>query len=498
MAQEFLHAAEQVLREHQTPMLVKDIVQMALDKQLLQSSGKTPVNTMRARLSEHLRKLRKESLFIRIKANKFGLREWVNEGKFNEYVPRAFEKNTTKEIVVCIRQEIVDKHKRFFGFHENYTPFLKELANTNNLVILPRGDAKKRFDLKQLVSYVILKDKKGKILSFVRGNYGQKESLLKGVLCLGFGGHVNQIDLDLFGIKNGGILNSVYREIGEEIKGLKISNLKFTGVLNDDSSPLGLNHFAFVFQAYLPDNFNLKDFSREMSVNRLSLLNNSEIWNRFHELEFWSQILVKKLLKKPKKYDPVFIKTKNIVFNKSPLIIVGEIGSGKSEVANHMAKKYSLPLISTRKCVESLINTKDFKTGNRMSFQDKAIKLVTSKEGTKKLANKIIAEVDKFTDACLIIDGVRNLDTFNILKERYPQTNLLYIDLPRDSAFRMYSTRSDGRKVNIHEFRETRDHDVEKEITLFKTRADAYLFNGGNLPDLYRAINKWWHERNDI
>jgi predicted NUDIX family phosphoesterase/dephospho-CoA kinase len=452
---------------------------------------------MRARLSEHIRKLKNDSTFIRTKANRFGLRDWLDNGKFKEYVSKPFEKDKQKEIVVCIKQSLVDKHKRFFGFHESYSSYLKELSIPDNLVILPRGEAKTRDDLKQLVSYVILKDKKGKILSFIRGNYGQKESLLKGVLCLGFGGHVNQFDLDLFSIQDGGIVNSAYREIGEEIKGLKISNLKFIGVINDDSSPLGLNHFAFVFQASLPVNFKLSEFSREMSVNKLSLLNNSEVWNRFHELEFWSQLLVKKYLKRPKNHEPVFIKTKNIVFNCSPLIIVGEIGSGKSEVARHIAKKFSLPLISTRKCVELLINIEDFNTKNRSIFQDEAIKLVSTPEGIKKLADKIIEEMHVFKNSCMIIDGVRNLETYNILKSHYPNANLLYIDLPRDSAYKMYSSRSDRRKVNIHEFRTARHHDVEKEITLFKTRADAYLFNGGNLNDLYKSINKWWNERNN-
>jgi len=235
-----------------------------------------------------------------------------------------------------------------------------------------------------------------------------------------------------------------------------------------------------------------------MSVNKLSLLTPLEIWNRFHELEFWSQLLVKRFLKKPKAYDPVFVKTKNIVFNKSPLVIVGEIGSGKSEVARHIAQKYSLPLISTRDCVQSLINVRDFKTKNRTNFQDEAIKLVSSSDGIQKLANKIIEEMSKLNKSCLVIDGIRNLETYNILKKKYPRLNLLYIDLPQDTAYRMYSTRSDGRKVNIHEFRDVRDHEVEKEITLFKTRADAYLFNGGNLKDLYKAINHWWNERNNL
>ncbi|MEO8173194.1 MAG: winged helix-turn-helix domain-containing protein, partial [Sediminibacterium sp.] len=75
MGQLFLSAAEEVLKNHQTPVSVDDIVQLAMDNQLLKSAGKTPINTMRARLSEHIRKHKSNSIFIRTRANKFGLRE---------------------------------------------------------------------------------------------------------------------------------------------------------------------------------------------------------------------------------------------------------------------------------------------------------------------------------------------------------------------------------------------------------------------------------------
>jgi len=492
MAQNFLIAAEAVLRQNRSPMLLKDIYQRALDEQLIASSGITPLNTLRARLSEHIRKLKADSIFLRIAPNKFALREW----DVKEYIAKPFEKDKRHENVVCVSQKLIDTHKRFFGFNEKYYPYLHALSNTSDLIVLQRENAKSRFDIKQLVSYVILKDKSGKYLSYIRGSYGQKESLLQGVLCLGFGGHVNKDDLNLFGLIDGGITNSANREIAEEVRGLKIGSLKPIGVINDDSSPLGLNHFAFVFEAKILDSANVKSLKRELSINKVSLLKPSEIWSRFHELEFWSQLVVKKFLPKSADYQPVFIKTKHRRFDTEPLVIVGEIGSGKSEVAKHINKKFKLPLVSTRACVEKLIPIKDFKTENRNAFQEEAIKLVSSKEGIEKLAEEIIKAVEANNSKCVIIDGVRNLETFSILKLKYPNIGLLYIDVPRDTAFRLYSTRSDGRKIDVNEFRKARHHEVEKEITLFKTRADAYLFNGGNLPDLYKAINKWWDERN--
>lgn len=494
MAQEFLKAAEQVLRQHQKPLLVKDILQKALEDRLLMTGGSTPTNTMRARLSEHIRKNKEHSTFIRVGPNEFALREW----NIDEYKSQPFEKTKQQEIAVCIKQRLVDKRTRLFGFSPNFKPYLNDLKDLSNVVLCHRDEAKTRLDLKQLVSYVVLKNRENQVLSFVRGTFGQKESLLQGVLCIGFGGHVNVTDIDLFGVEDAGIKNSAFREIYEEIKGLNISDLKYIGVINDDSSPLGLNHFAFVLEGKLPAKFNEKTFSREMSINKIRFLTPKELWERFHELEFWSQLLVKNLFAKPKHHNPVFVKTKGRRLNDEPILVVGEIGSGKTEVSSHLSFKYDLPLVSTRKCVAKIIGIKNFGTKNRNRFQEKAAKLISTKSGVTRLAKEIIEQIKKTKKTCVIIDGVRNLATYNILKATYPKMNLVYIDVPRDTAYILNRNRSGGRKVSIHEFRESRHHDVEKEISLFKTRADVYLFNGGNLNDLYKTINNWWDEGNKV
>ncbi len=490
MAQEFIRAAEEILREHGEPLLVKDIYHLALVGQLLKSAGKTPVNTLRARLSEHIRFEKDASLFKRIGPNKFALREW---DKFKEYQAHPIVKNKSKEIVVCIGQDLVDKHGRFFGFSTRFQPYLKDLENPANRLLINRGEAKSRHDIKQLVSYVLIRDTEGKILSFVRGSYGQKESLLLGVLCIGFGGHVNNNDIDLF-TKDAGVSNSARREIYEEIKGLKIENLACVGVINDDSSPLGLNHFAFVYEAKLPKGFPIENIQKEKAISKVRLLESYEVWEKFHEMEFWSQLLMKKFIPKPSNYTPVFVKDKTKRHYGAPLAIVGEVGCGKSEAAKFMANRYSMPIVSTRQCVAKLIREKDFGVGDRQKFQMKSLKFISKPDGIKKLAEKIIKEVQRYKTPNVIIDGIRNVETYNHLKNELPDLNLMYIDVPRDTALGLFTNRSRYRDVSINEFRNARDHQVEKEIILFKTRADIYLFNGGTLGDLTKTIKKWWDE----
>lgn len=489
---EFLKVADQVLQLIGRPLRVRDIVQKALDENLLLTKGKTPINSMRARLSEHIKKHGDHSKFMRVQPNKIALRKW----DYEEFKAKPFEKDNNEEVNVCITQESLDKKGRFFGFQEDYSKYISILEDTNNLRLLKKKHAKSNYNVKRLVSYVVLKDATGKILSYRRGNFGNKESLLKGVLCIGFGGHVNIDDIDLFGLSNAGIVNSAYREIYEEIKGLRIPNPRLVGVINDDSSSLGLNHFAFVFESILPDTFNDKTFSKELSINQVKLLDVSELWNMFHELEFWSQLLLKKYINKNSSKKFTFIKSKKRMFMKNPLLIIGEIGSGKTEISKFLQEEYGANHISTRSCVAEIIRIEDFGDQDRTSFQYAAMKLISNSNGIDKLANLICEKIQNAKNNFIIIDGVRNVGTYEIIKRNLPDTNIMYIDTPRDIAFKFYKERSKPRTPTIDEFRKARQHDVEREILFFKDIADVYVYNGESLKYLYKELKKWMKNYN--
>jgi predicted NUDIX family phosphoesterase/dephospho-CoA kinase len=492
MSQQFLEAADKVLQSVGRPLRVRDIVQKALDEGFLQTKGKTPIDTMRARVSEHIRLLGNDSLFIRVEPNKIALRKW----DYQEFKAKRFEKQNNDEELVCITQESLDKAGRFFGFTPEVEKYAKILSNPNNLAIEKKINAKKRFDIKQLVSYVLLTDKQNRILSYRRGNYGNKESLLKGVLCVGFGGHVNREDIDLFDVNYAGIRNSAYREIFEEIKGLRMNEISLIGAINDDSSPLGLNHFAFVFKATLPDGFDEKVSSSELSINQVKLVDIDELWDKFHELEFWSQLLLKHYIDKERTQKLGFFKSKRKHFLSNPLVINGEIGCGKTEVSKYFQDNYNAVVISTRACVCEILKIDDFGVGDRSEFQAKAMALVSRENGITTLANlisdKILAQEANF----VIIDGIRNIETFNLIKKRIPNINLMYIENPRDVAFNFYKDRSKPRNVTLNEFRDVRHREVEKEILLFKDLADVYVYNGESIQYLYKILNKWIKDSN--
>ncbi len=491
----FLNIAHQVLDDIGHPMSARDIYNHALNKKLIESKGLTPENTLRARLSENIRTYGEKSIFIRTAANKFALRKWAEDkSEIKEYFAPRFEKNSNDEYVVCINQELIDKVGRFFGFEPKYHKYLELLSDPKNITIKKRSEANKNTELKQLTAYVLLKGEKGDYLSYERGNYSNKNQLLKNVLCIGFGGHVNNHDFDdLFGINNGGIWNAAYREIAEEIKNLYLDDIVPIGVINDDSSHLGLTHFAFVFEALLPPNFAIEKYNTELSINKLKFLSKNDLQKNYHKLEFWSQILAKKINPYADNIVKIVNRNKSIGY---PIVVVGGIGTGKSEVAKILARHLynkNFKYISTREIVAELISVDNFHNQNREYFQNKSFAFINKTEGTTLLANKIAEKIQEF-EGKVIIDGIRQIDTFEKLKEKYPKIMLIFIETSRDKAYYFFKDRS-KREASIHEFRESVSHDVEKEIPLFKHRADVYIFNGENIKILTSKIINWLNEK---
>lgn len=493
MISSFLKMAEIVLDDIGHSMSSRDIYNHGREKGLIKSKGKTPENTLRARLSEDLIEKGNASIFIRTAANKFGLRKWIySDNNIVEYIAPKFEKDYRSENVVCINQEQVDKIGRFFGFEKKYNKYLNLLSDRRNLTIISRDKANLNPNLKQLTAYVLLRNNKGEYLSYQRGNYSNKNQLLKNVLCIGFGGHVNDIDVDdLFGINNGGIWNAAYREVAEEVKGLHINDFKIIGAINDDSSYLGLTHFAFVFEAKLPMDFDDTKYNTELSINKLRFLSKKDLRSNYHKLEFWSQILAKRINKQADSFIKIIDRKKKLG---SPIAIVGGIGSGKSEVSRILSKNTGYAYISTREIVAELINQNNFKNSCRKDFQNCSLTFINSPEGITLLSREIYKQITKIGHNNIIIDGIRQLETYEKLRELCPNIMLIYIETSRDKAFHFFNERS-KRDASINEFREAISHDVEKEVPLFKYRADVYIYNGEDIKNLTDKITDWINER---
>ncbi|AHY46507.1 Hypothetical Protein RradSPS_1224 [Rubrobacter radiotolerans] len=77
---DFKAAARRILKETGSPLHYTDITEIALKDGYLRSSGKTPQNTMRARLSVDVRDNPKTP-FFQSAPGVYGLREWEGRAK---------------------------------------------------------------------------------------------------------------------------------------------------------------------------------------------------------------------------------------------------------------------------------------------------------------------------------------------------------------------------------------------------------------------------------
>lgn len=72
----FKDAAYKVLLNEKRPLRIEDITDIAIKRDLLKTTGKTPHATMGAQLYTDIKTNRENSVFAQLGKNKFGLREW--------------------------------------------------------------------------------------------------------------------------------------------------------------------------------------------------------------------------------------------------------------------------------------------------------------------------------------------------------------------------------------------------------------------------------------
>jgi predicted NUDIX family phosphoesterase len=119
----------------------------------------------------------------------------------------------------------------------------------------------------------------------------QGEGRLHGKLSLGFGGHVDASDIDGSGDL---VQRALDRELAEEL-GLppERARRRFLGVINDDSSPVGVVHFGLAFAQWVadPKSVQVRESSKMRGAFR-RLVDSDELWQDLQRFESWSRILL--------------------------------------------------------------------------------------------------------------------------------------------------------------------------------------------------------------
>lgn len=489
MASEFLIVAEKVLELTRRPMSAKEIVSFAIEQGVFSDkrAGRTPHQTMKSKLSQEIRRCGQCSRFVRTSPGRFLLRSLVDSAS-DVYYAHPYGKPRSHERVLVVPSDFFSRVVQFQGLSDKSKAVRNRLLRQDRCDWLDRIAAEGDDGYKQVLTYVVV-TRRGSVLCFKRGNYSRVESFLRGSRCIGFGGHVSELDsFPLFPPPDQGVSECVVRELCEELtiplkdrqRLLTAHGLTCCGVLNDDSSAVGRRHFAFVYRYEVSRDPGWHKPTRgEKSITQLQWLSDRSkpipIWH----FEYWSQLVLRTFF-------PQLVRTEQayrIVCRKplTPphlLCLVGEVGSGKSETAQILRREYGYEEVNTGHVLAELLNIPPIPTTPREEFQARAWEFISSPNGPTRLAQAIVQRASKLSHGRVLIDGVRQRDTLDRLRLHFASRTLgvLYVYTPPDMAYRFCRTR-EKKDISFDGYLAIRDALVEKEVADMIALADGVLYN---------------------
>ncbi|MDO7977385.1 NUDIX domain-containing protein [Oceanotoga teriensis] len=172
-------------------------------------------------------------------------------------------------------------------------PFNKILFKNLNIifknsVFLDRDKAENDENFKQIIPYVIFKNTNDQIL-ITKRTKNQSEKRLHEKISAGIGGHINLNDYS----ENPEMtfFNGLNREINEELKIKDLEELKYLGLIYDDSNEVSRVHIGILFTAQVK-NAEIK----EVENFEANWLKKEEIENLKEEnFETWTKISLNQL-----------------------------------------------------------------------------------------------------------------------------------------------------------------------------------------------------------
>lgn len=292
----FLDAAALALDVLGRPATADEIVDVGTSHGILQTSGETPAQTMKARLSDDIRKNRQRSRFMRTAPGEFALRAWTKQSHL-EYVAARYKKALLEETALTFARTELPNFVPGPGLHTQGSVPTDVLRLCRPVL---RREAEEDFSLVQLVS-AFLVVYRGRYLTYKRTGR-LPESRLHGVYSIMFGGHLTPLDvfganewpdspeatfINLFDPVNGHVL--LMREFNEELHVIPAPRMEYVGLLYDDRATVSTQHLGIVYRAHLanPD-FTIGERGFLIDPKFESL---KEIGARIQDFENWSELL---------------------------------------------------------------------------------------------------------------------------------------------------------------------------------------------------------------
>ncbi|UGS91260.1 hypothetical protein KOL96_09030 [Ralstonia wenshanensis] len=283
----FLDVAEYYLKTENKPLSAREIVALALRDKRLVSTGKTPWQTMKSKLSTDILSQGEKSRFKRVFQGSFALREFEAE----EYVATRFVKSKLDENIAVIPRADLPKLIPGIGFHRRP---IDRMELTRLAVPMLRREAEETFDVVQLVSVFIIMHQK-KYLTHMRSGR-LPESRLRGEYSMMLGGHLSvddfaQLTLDLFS-NDDDLADCTYilRELSEELIVESDPIVTSKGYIYDESRIVSTQHLGLVYEVSI-DKPTFSIGERGFLLHpKLETID--EIRGRRDDFENWSWILM--------------------------------------------------------------------------------------------------------------------------------------------------------------------------------------------------------------
>ncbi len=497
MKSEFLIVARNLLEAEKRPLSARQLVNLALKQKLFSDkiAGNTPHQTMKSKLSVHIRTSGDKSVFVRTKPGLFYLRHLLDSPQ-TIYDAPPLQPPRTSERVLVFPSAWLDKQGRFQGIRKHWKQTARELLRTEVCHHVPRLQAEGDNEHKQILTYIMV-SRKRQLLAFKRGTYNRVEDFLRGSECIGFGGHVAEADRTLFSLRDFGLLDNAIRELSEEIKLPKKDiarlrtrhGLRIVGLLNDDSSPAGRRHFAFVLMYEASNDPSWERPVRgEKSITRLRWVKPLEL--SLWDYEYWSQLCLREYFPEQVRTLPAYvIRRRNPLNPPHILCVLGRVSSGKSETTSVLKRDFGYKEVNSGKVLASILKVPPVPQTPREEFQDLAWNFINTEKGPQILAEAMWEEAKALSCPKVLIDGIRQKNTLEHIKRLANPTpiGLLFVHTPPDVAYKFYSKRAMS-NTSIHDFLRIREAPVEGEVEEFIDISDAVLYNWAGRKSYRMAI----------
>lgn len=456
---------------------------------------------MKARLSEEIRANGQRSMFVRLAPGRFILR--TNAQPNAVYDAPPLRPPAPREKCLVVRREKVDEFVVGEGLiaGSRARSALADLLKPANCAYMDRLDAERADHVRQLLTYVIVRDG-DRVLCYERGRYNRVEEFLRGALCIGFGGHVNEGDLTLHNrLSDQGLADNARRELQEELK-LPASerarlilrdSLALVGVINDTSSPVGRRHLAAVFMFDITSPSTWRPQRGEKSIRNLRWvsLNSNVALERF---EYWSQLCLRTYFRRLIVAQPSFRIRNSAAFKRlHTLCLVGQIGSGKTEAARVFVEEYNFAEVNSGRVLAAILGLPPVPQTSRAVFQLAAQVFIKSQYGPTRLGRALAEAASERSLA--LVDGVRHSATLAALKRfsRKGNVAVVFVHTPPDVAFRFYRGRTGTDGSTFSDFIRVREAEVESEVADMIGLADAVLYNWWGRGGFRSAIRLLMH-----